>query len=68
MKRPLLLDVLLKNREITNDQVRSAFAAYKESNRPIGLILIDNGYVTRDVLTKYLSMEYEKLMTLDISY
>ncbi len=59
MNRPVLLDILIGNREITPAQAKRSLAIQKESNKLIGMILVEEGYISGEILCKYLSMEYE---------
>lgn len=59
MDKPVLLDILVGNKELTPEQARRSLAIQKETNQLIGMILVEEGYITGEVLWKYLSMEYE---------
>ncbi|HDP79705.1 MAG TPA: hypothetical protein ENN21_02555 [Spirochaetes bacterium] len=62
MANPLILDVLLQNNEISPKQVKRSLALYRKSRRPVGLILLEEGFVSEDTLNRYLAMEYDALM------
>ncbi|HSV96415.1 MAG TPA: hypothetical protein VLM75_05695 [Spirochaetota bacterium] len=59
MAKPVLLDILVGNNELTPEQACRSLDIHKNSNKLIGMILVEEGYITDEVLCKYLSMEYE---------
>ncbi len=61
MTNPLLLDVLLQYKEITPAQLKKSLSLYRKSHKPVGIILVEEGYISEDTLKRYLSMEYAAL-------
>ncbi len=59
MANPMLLEILLESKEINPDQVKRSLRLQKKSNKPIGLILLEEGFITEETLTRYLAMEYD---------
>ncbi|MCU0843320.1 MAG: hypothetical protein MUC76_00155 [Spirochaetes bacterium] len=59
MNIPVLLDILVGNNELTPEQARRSLAIQRDSNKLMGMILVEEGYITGEVLCKYLSKEYE---------
>jgi hypothetical protein len=56
---PVLLDILHKDNVIDEKQLKKSIARHKKSNMPVGLILLEEGYISADILTSYLSKEYD---------
>lgn len=55
MKR--LGDLLVENKEITQDQLEKALKFQEENGGKIGVILIEMGYTTVTTLKKYLGIK-----------
>ncbi len=62
MKRPVLLDLLVENKELTVEQAERSLAIQRDSNTLIGLILLEEGYISDETLCRYLAMEYESAL------
>jgi len=61
MANPMLLEILLADNEISSDQLKKSLTLHRKSNKPVGLILIEEGYISEATLTRYLAKEYETL-------
>lgn len=62
MERPVLLDILIGNKELTIEQADRSLAIQRNSNKLIGLILVEEGYISSETLCRYLTMEYESAL------
>ncbi len=54
----LLGQLLLWNKIITQDQLEEALKEQKKTNKRLGTILIEKGFVAEDVLNEFLSKQY----------
>jgi hypothetical protein len=61
MSRPLLGEILLENKEITQEQLDKAIEIQKKEGGLIGIILVTMGAITEQVLVKYLAVQAERV-------
>jgi hypothetical protein len=66
MGNPQLLDILLENKEINTAQVKRSLSLQRKTRKPIGLILLEEGFISRERLTRYLSMEYDPVLSVSL--
>ncbi len=62
MAKPLLGELLLENGEISQDQLDNALKVQKEEGGLIGIIMVNQGYITEQNLVKYLAMQAERVV------
>jgi len=65
MAKPLLGEILYQNGEITKEQLDKALDVQKSEGGLIGIILVNQGAITEQVLVKYLALQAEKVTTSD---
>jgi type IV pilus assembly protein PilB len=63
MARPLLGEILLENSEITKEQLDNALEIQKKEGGLIGIILVNQGAITEQILVKYLAIQAERVTT-----
>ena len=61
MARPLLGEILLENKEITQGQLNKAIELQKKEGGLIGIILVTMGAITEQTLVKYLAIQAERV-------
>ncbi len=61
MARPLLGEILLEHKEITQEQLDKAIEMQKKEGGLIGIILVTMGAITEQTLVKYLAIQAERV-------
>jgi hypothetical protein len=61
MARPLLGEILLDNKEISQEQLEKAIEVQKKEGGLIGIILVTMGDITEQTLVKYLAIQAERV-------
>ncbi len=61
MSRPLLGEILLEKGEITQEQLDKALEVQKNEGGLIGIILVNQGAISEQLLVKYLALQAEKV-------
>jgi hypothetical protein len=56
-KTPLVGQLLLKGGEISSEQLLIALKEQEETGEMLGIILIELGFITGNILTKYLAIQ-----------
>lgn len=59
--KPLLGEILLENKEISQEQLDRAVETQKKEGGLIGIILVTQGAITEQTLVKYLAVQAEKV-------
>ncbi len=65
MAKPLLGEILLENGEISQDQLNTALEEQKKEGGLIGIILVNLGFISEQLLVKYLAVQAEKVVKSD---
>lgn len=65
MAKPLLGEILLENGEISQDQLDAALEEQKKEGGLIGIILVNLGFISEQLLVKYLAVQAEKVVKSD---
>ena len=61
MKRPLLGELLLEKKEITQEQLDNAMKVQAENGGLIGVILMTQGAISEATLVSYLAIQAERI-------
>ena len=61
MARPLLGEILLENGEINQNQLDEALEVQKNEGGLIGIILVNQGAITEQILVKYLAVQAKRV-------
>ncbi len=61
MARPLLGEILLENGEINQNQLDEALDVQKNEGGLIGIILVNQGAITEQLLVKYLAVQAKRV-------
>lgn len=62
MAKPLLGELLLEDGEITQEQLDKALEVQKEEGGLIGIIMVNLGYISEQLLVKYLATQAERVV------
>jgi len=62
MAKPLLGEMLLKNGEITREQLDKALEVQKKEGGLMGIILVNLGLIPEKTLVKYLALQAERVV------
>jgi len=65
MAKPLLGELLIDQEIITAEQLNVSLEIQKKEGGLIGIILINEGYITEEILVQYLAMQAEKVVKSD---
>lgn len=62
MAKPLLGEMLLEKNVISSDQLEKALEVQKQEGGLIGIILVNLGFITEEMLVKYLAAQAERVV------
>lgn len=65
MAKPLLGEMLVESGEISQDQLSKAMETQKKEGGLIGIILVNQGFITEQILVKYLALQAERVVKSD---
>jgi type IV pilus assembly protein PilB len=65
MAKPLLGEMLVESGEISQDQLSKAMETQKKEWGLIGIILVNQGFITEQILVKYLALQAERVVKSD---
>jgi hypothetical protein len=62
MSKALLGEMLLENGEVTRQQLDEALEVQKKDGGLLGIILVNLGHISEQILVKYLAVQAERVV------